>query len=199
MQVITFKNFYFLVFSLFLCACSRKHYDKPHIVIETEYGDIEAELYPDKAPKTVAAFLKNVEAGNYKNASFYRVLKNPDLDERYNSGLIQGGIIKTNPQKQQTISTIEHESPRQTGLTHESGTLSMARTSAGTANTEFFICIGNQQQFDSSAVFGNRDGLGYAAFGSVVEGMKLVRKIQGLKSSGESFIHDIRIHNIIKL
>ena len=190
---------YYLLFTFSLFSCIQKHYDQPHIIIDTEYGDIEAELYPDKAPKTVAAFLKNVEDGVYEDASFYRVIKNPDLDEQYNTGLIQGGIIQSKPATQQALPKIPHESPRQTGLTHESGVLSFARTTAGSASTEFFICIGSQKQFDSSAAFGNRDGLGYAAFGKVLEGMKVVRKIQNLKSSGDAFQYPIRINNIKKL
>ncbi|MFZ1527618.1 MAG: peptidylprolyl isomerase [Ferruginibacter sp.] len=193
------KSVFIFILASFFFSCTQKHYDKPHIIIDTEYGDIEAELYPDKAPKTVAAFLKNVEDGVYDDASFYRVIKNPDLDEQYNTGLIQGGIIQTSPAKQQALPKIPHESPRQTGLTHESGVLSFARTTAGSASTEFFICIGSQKQFDSSAAFGNRDGLGYAAFGKVLEGMKLVRKIQNLKSSGDAFVYPIKINSIKKL
>ena len=186
---------FLMVISLFAC---KENYKEPHVLIETEYGDIEIELYPEKAPKTVAAFLANIESGLFKDGSFYRVLKNDNLSEEYNQGLIQGGVFQAKPELVSTLTKIEHESPRQTGLTHESGVISMARTTPGSATTEFFICIGDQKQFDSSSR-GNSDGLGYAAFGKVVEGMKVVRAIQNKKSSGESFNQPIRIKNIKKL
>ena len=188
---------FILLFAVILCCCQQK-YKEPHVLITTNIGDIEAELYPDKAPKTVAAFLSYVEAGLYKDGSFYRVLKNEDLDEAYNSGLIQGGIFKTNPAKAMQLKGTEHESPKQTGLSHTSGTLSMARTTPGSATSEFFICIGDQRQFDSSAAT-NSDGLGYAAFGKVTKGMDVVRKIQAQKSSGDAFTDKIIIASIKRL
>lgn len=192
------KIFVVLILCATISACSTK-YTKPHVRIETSVGDIELELYPDKAPKTVAAFLDNVKKGNYKGGSFYRVLKNENVPEEYNSGLIQGGIYLSNPTLQKTVPHIPHESPKQTGLTHESGTISMARTTPGSATTEFFICIGDQNHFDSSSISGNNDGLGYAAFGKVVSGMKVARKIQNKKSNGESFEVPEKIKNIKEL
>lgn len=182
----------------FLYSCQQKVYDNPHIEIQTEYGDIEAELYPSKAPQTVVAFLKNVNNKVYDKATFYRVLKNEDLAEQYNSGLIQGGIYDANPKLENTLPAIVHESPKQTGLSHTSGTLSMARTEPGTARSEFFICIGDQTQFDSSRST-NPDGLGYAAFGRVVKGMKIVRKIQALENNGDKILYPAIIKKIIQL
>jgi peptidyl-prolyl cis-trans isomerase A (cyclophilin A) len=168
------------------------------VLIETGMGDIEIALYADKAPKTVAAFLANLDAGVYEKASFYRVLKNENVPEEYNTGLIQGGVYGANPARGESLKGIEHESPRQTGLSHTSGTVSMARLEAGSASSEFFICIGDQKQFDSSSR-GNNDGLGYAAFGKVVEGMDVVSKIQNRKSKGDSFVEDLRINKIKRL
>ncbi|MBK8774496.1 MAG: peptidylprolyl isomerase [Chitinophagaceae bacterium] len=105
------KNLLF-VFLVVLFSCSIKKYDNPHIIIYTDYGKIEAELYPKQAPKTVAAFLSYIDRGLYNNGSFYRVMKDETLSEEYNSGFIQGGIIKTNPGVQQTIPGIEMESPK---------------------------------------------------------------------------------------
>lgn len=167
-------------------------------MIKTQYGNIEVELYPEKAPKTVAAFLANVETGLYRDGSFYRVLKNENVPAEYNQGIIQGGVFKARPAVVASLKKVEHESPKQTGLTHESGVISMARTTPGSATSEFFICIGDQKQFDSSSR-GNSDGLGYAAFGKVVEGMSVVKDIQNEKSNGESFMNAIRIIDIKKL
>lgn len=187
-----------IVIALFFFSCSTKKYTTPHVLIDTEYGEIELELYPDKAPNTTAAFLGNIDARLFDNSSFYRVVKNDNVPPEYNSGLIQGGVYKTNPTGQVAIKKIPHESPKQTGLSHTSGTISMARTTPGSATSEFFICVGDQLQFDSSSG-GNFDGLGYAAFGKVVKGMKVVREIQNKKSTGESFMSPIKINSIKKL
>lgn len=182
-----------LIWLALLGACNDANTGGNQIVIHTEYGDIQVELFADKSPKTVAAFLKNVDAGVYKGGSFYRVLKNEDLPKEYNQGLIQGGIFQS---KQGTkVPFIEHESPKQTGLSHSDGTISMARTTPGTASSEFFICIGDQPQFDSSSR-GQSGGLGYAAFGRVTSGMQVVREIQNGKSTGESFDNPVKIHSI---
>ncbi len=187
------RNVSVYVLLLLMAACSGKKDNGNRVIIDTEYGDISVELFADKAPKTVAGFLKNVDAGTYKDGSFYRVLKNEDLPREYNQGVIQGGIFQSKPGM--ATAFMEHESPRQTGVSHTDGTISMARTKPGTASSEFFICIGDQPQFDSSSR-GQSDGLGYAAFGRVVEGMKVVREIQNKKSSGESFNSPIKINSI---
>jgi len=192
------KNIFVAILSLFLFSCTQKTYKEPHVLIKTEYGDIEIELYPEKAPATVAAFLTNIEGEVFNKSSFYRVIKNDNVPAEYNSGLIQGGIFKTDPSRQSQIKKIPHESPRQTGLSHLSGTISMARTTPGSATSEFFICIGDQLQFDSSSG-GNYDGLGYAAFGKVFKGMKVAREIQNKKNNGESFETPIQIISIKKL
>ena len=176
---------------LFLFSCSQKKSEFPIITINTNFGDIEAELYPLKAPKTVAAFLSNVKKNYYNNATFYRVLKDEEMPTEYNSGLIQGGVwpdIKPVP-------GIEHESTKQSGLTHIDGTLSMARTGIGTATTEFFICIGDQTSLDAGRN-GTLDSLGFAAFGKVIHGMATVRKIQATKNTGDHFDQKVKIFNI---
>ena len=185
------KHFYWAFFLLMIFSCTQKNFDHPHIVIETTMGDIEAELYPDKAPKSVAAFTSYIDSGFFKDASFYRVLREEDDATGKNTGLIQAGLW---PEKK-TVSGIEHESTKQTGLSHTNGILSLARTAPGTATTEFFICIGDQTQFNA----GNArqpDSLGYAAFGKVVKGMDIVRVIQSKPVNGDHFVKKINIKNI---
>ena len=176
---------------LFLFSCSQKKSEFPLITISTNYGDIEAELYPAKAPKTVSAFLSYIDKGFYKNTTFYRVLKDEEMPTDYNSGLIQGGVWPNF----KTVPGIEHEATNQSGLTHASGTLSMARTGVGTATTEFFICIGDQTSLDAGRS-GTQDSLGFAAFGKVIRGMSIVRKIQATKSNGDQFTEKIKIIDI---
>ena len=189
---------YILVSIIFLISCGHPDYKYPHLLIETRLGDIEVELYPDKAPKTVAAFLSNIDAGLYTNTSFYRVLKAEELPTDFNTGIIQAGIWQSGNKLLIPISGIVHESTRQTGLSHTDGTISMARKDTGTATTEFFICIGDQSSFDFGKG-GNPDGQGFAAFGKVFKGMSIVRKIQAQKSHGENFDENIEISSIKKL
>ncbi len=191
-------RFLFLIGCLSLITCTGKRYDNPHVEIITSVGDIEVELYPSKVPKTVAAFLENVSSGLYKNSSFYRVLKMEGVEEISNVGVIQGGIWKTAPQKITSLKGIEHESTAITGLTHTDGTVSMARTGLGTAKAEFFICIGDQSPMDAGRR-GSSDSLGYAAFGKVINGMSIVRKIQGRSNTGDALDEPIVIQDIKRL
>ena len=188
----------FIFCAMLFMACHQTEYKNPHIVINTQLGNIEVELFPDQAPKTVAAFLSYIDSGFYNKTSFYRVLKTEELPTVNNTGIIQGGMWQTNPGKKITIPGIEHETTKQSGLTHQSGSISLARTTPGTANTEFFICIGDQSPLD----FGRRgteDGQGFAAFGKVFEGMDIVRKIQAQKSHGDKFDAKIEINKITRL
>jgi peptidyl-prolyl cis-trans isomerase A (cyclophilin A) len=180
-----------ILFSLFSC---KEKQENPHILISTSFGDIEAELYPAKAPKTVAAFLGYIDSGFFKNSSFYRLQKTESAGG--DIGMIQGGIWKTNNAGFARLPGIVHESTRLSGLSHTDGILSLARTTIGTGNTEFFICIGNQSQFDSGRA-ANADGMGYAAFGKVVSGMEIVKKIHEQPYDGkESFTNKVEIIQI---
>ena len=178
--------------------CTQPGSSNPQLLIDTNYGEIEVELYPAKAPKTVAAFLSYVDSGFYTNSAFYRVVLAEGMSVAANVGLIQGGIWQTNDRQHPAVPGIEHESTRQSGLSHTTGTLSLARTTPGTANTEFFICIGDQTQFD----YGNSnppDGEGFAAFGKVIKGMQVVRTIQQQRKQGESFTEKIIIREIRRM
>ena len=191
------KYFWILGLTVLLLGCSSPHYTNPHILIETNFGDIEVELYPSKAPKTVQAFLSYIDSGYYTKSSFYRVVKNEDMSG-VNYGILQGGIWLTNDKQHPSVPGIVHETTKQTGLSHVNGTISLARTLPGTANTEFFFCVGDQTQFD----FGNSgssDGQGFAAFGKVFKGMDIVRKIQSEPSTGESINEKVTINKIGRL
>jgi peptidyl-prolyl cis-trans isomerase A (cyclophilin A) len=186
------------IFFFILCACSPK-YKYPRVEIETKLGDIEVELYNDKAPKTVAAFLSYVDSGFYKNASFYRILNDDNQPSNADkSELIQGGIWKTNYARSASLPGVPHESTRQTGLMHKDGTISLARQAPGTANTEFFICIGDQPGFNYGGI-NNADGQGYAAFGKVIKGMSVVKSIYDAPENDQSFDPQIDIYNIVRL
>jgi peptidyl-prolyl cis-trans isomerase A (cyclophilin A) len=179
-------------------ACSSSDPHAPHITIKTAAGDIEVELYPARAPKTTAAFLSFVDSGFYKNGSFYRVLNDDNQPMGApKSALIQGGIWKTDYKKALAHQGIPHETTRQTHLLHKDGVISLARTTPGTAGTEFFICVGDQPGFDYGGD-NNPDGQGYAAFGKVVKGMDIVRALYARPENDQSFTPPVPVFDIIR-
>jgi len=192
------QKFFFFFTTLFLCSCSHKKSENPHVQIQTDFGDIEVELYPAKAPKSVAAFLSYVDSGLYKNCTFYRVLKKENQpSSSFKSELIQGGIWQSNNKKAASLQGIPHETTKQSGLVHTNGTVSLARTTPGTASSEFFICVGDQPAYDYGND-ANPDKLGYAAFGRVVNGMDVVRMIHQQPENGEAFFPQIKILNVVR-
>ena len=190
----------FLLLSAFIySSCSHKKYKEPTIKIKTNFGDIIVELYPGKAPKTVAAFLSYVDSGYYKNGSFYRVLKEEDQPSNaFKSNLIQGGIWQTQYKKQVSLPGIPHETTKQTGVLHKDGAISLARTAPGSASTEFFIVIGDQPAYDYGGS-ANPDGQGFAAFGRVIEGMDVVKQIHGQPDNETTFTPPLTITDIVRL
>jgi peptidyl-prolyl cis-trans isomerase A (cyclophilin A) len=192
------RQYLFMAVMGLLFSCSSSH-KNPRIEIQTKMGDIEVELYPGQAPKSVAAFLSYIKAGYYKNGSFYRVL-NTDNQPSYaaKAELIQGGMYRSKGVKPDSLPSIPHETTQQTKLLHTDGVLSLARLAPGTATTEFFICIGDQPGFDYGGE-NNPDKQGYAAFGKVIKGMDIVRKIYTQPEYNQSFDPPVPIFNIVQL
>ncbi len=145
------------------------------VQVDTEVGVIVIQLEPGKAPGTVANFLRYIDDKRYDGATFYRVVR---LDNQTTSPVkievIQGGL---GTDTTRMFPPIAQETTQKTGLKHLDGTLSVARGKPESGASEFFICINPQPDLD----FGgkrNPDGQGFAAFGRVVEGMEVVRRIQ---------------------
>lgn len=189
----------FLSLLVSLSACQQKQDpNKPRIEIQTSKGDILIELYPLRAPKTVAAFLSYVDSGYYYNSNFYRALT---MDNQPSNApkteLIQGGIWKTNNKLAVRIPGIPHESTGQTKLLHDEGVLSLARAEPGTAGTEFFICLSKQPGLDHGGE-NVPDKQGYATFGKVVKGMSVVRKISRQNENDQYFSPPVAIYNIVR-
>lgn len=192
------NKFLYIIFFGLLTAC-KQEYKNPHVIIRSAAGDIELELYPDQAPKTVAAFLSYVDSGFYEPASFYRVLNDDNQPSNApKSSLIQGGIWRTKYKKVAALPGIPHESTKQSGILHKNGTVSLARTDTGTAKTEFFICLGDQPGLDFGGE-NNPDKQGYAAFGRVVKGMNVVNTIYKRPEDDQSFHPPVAILNIKRL
>jgi len=170
---------------------------KPRVLMQTVAGDIEVELDALRAPVTTRNFLRYVHEGLYADGAFHRTvtLENQPADA-VKIQVIQAGA---NPAKtNEYAAPIALERTRDTGLKHLDGTLSMARTGPDTGQHHFFICVGDQPELD----FGGRrnpDGQGFAAFGQVVKGMEVVRKIHGSPAEGQKLEPPFRIQRAIRL
>ncbi len=185
MKLVTQKTRYFPRFVTGLClvlACmvaSLSHYTSAgtvEVLMKTSAGDVQIQLYPLRAPKSVANFLKYVDGKHYNGGSFYRVVRDDNqVQNDIKIGVIQGGMgmgVSSLP-----FPPIEHETTKQSGLLHEDGAISLARGAPGTAQAEFFICVDAQTELDHGGMR-NPDGLGFAVFGRVISGMDIVRAIQ---------------------
>jgi peptidyl-prolyl cis-trans isomerase A (cyclophilin A) len=151
--------------------------------VQTALGDIVLELDPAKAPGTTANFLRYVDAGHYDGGTFHRTVKMDNQPEStIKIEVIQAGVSEK--LAKQGFPAIPLERTSITGLKHVDGAVSMARGTADSATSGWFICINDQPSLD----FGgqrNPDGQGFAAFGRVVSGMDVVRKIQQAPSSAD--------------
>ncbi|MCP3143192.1 peptidylprolyl isomerase [Pyxidicoccus xibeiensis] len=161
------------------------------VLLQTEKGAIELELDEARAPKTVANFLKYLDAGLYEGGVFHRTVK---PDNQPNSAVkievIQGGI---NPARQaEDGAPIALERTNVTGLKHVDGAVSMARDTPDTATSDFFICVGDQPELDHGGKR-NPDGQGFGAFGRVVKGMDVVRAIQQAPSREQKLTPPVKI------
>lgn len=143
----------------------------PRVRLITGLGPIVIQVDPRHAPITSGNFLRYVDAGKLDGTTFYRAARAKGGPK---DGLVQGGIQHSLPR---SFAPIKHEPTSQTGLKHVDGTVSMARDAPGTAMGDFFIVVGPGQYLDAT-----RKDPGYAAFGHVVSGMDVVRKILAAKT-----------------
>ncbi|GAB3012135.1 peptidylprolyl isomerase [Cyclobacterium sediminis] len=164
-------------------------------LIKTEIGDIELEVYPDKAPLTVGNFRAYVKNGLYSNSSFFRVCTPENEAEReIKIEVIQGGDVPDSL----LLAPIPIETSEETGIKHKNGTISMARLGPNTAQSSFFICINAQPELDYKGKR-NPDGYGFAAFGTVTKGMELVKKIQSREEVDQYLVNPIKIKSIQRI
>lgn len=147
--------------------------------LETSLGLIVIALKAKQAPLTVANFLKYLDDKRYDGASFWRAAKAPSSVDY---GLIEGGL-QGDPKK--VLPPVAHEPTSQTGLRHVDGTLSLARREPGSGDSDFFICVGEAPYLDANPA-AEGDNAGFAAFGQVLKGMEIVRKILNLPTPGKS-------------
>jgi peptidyl-prolyl cis-trans isomerase A (cyclophilin A) len=147
----------------------------PKVKLETAAGVIVIELDADKAPITAGNFLKYVDRGLFNGATFYRASRPPGYTAT-DYGVVQGGL-QNDPKK--LLPPIAHEPTTKTGLHHGDGVISMGRRAPGTATADWFICLGDQSYLDADPKDPKKNP-GFAAFGHVVEGLDVVKKIIGM-------------------
>jgi peptidyl-prolyl cis-trans isomerase A (cyclophilin A) len=161
------------------------------VILQTDKGEIELVLDAARAPLTVKNFLHYVDAGLFSGGVFHRtVTPGNQPDKAVKIEVIQGGIAPGKTAAQ--LAPIALERTKDTGLKHLDGTVSMARDTPDSAQSDFFICVGDQPALD----FGgqrNPDGQGFAAFGRVVRGMDVVRAIQKAPAEGQRLTPPIQI------
>lgn len=138
------------------------------VKMETSKGDIVIELFPDKAPKTVANFLQYVKAGAYDGTIFHRVI---------NGFMIQGGGFEPSMRQRAGKAPIRNEADN--GLKNDRYTIAMARTNdPHSASNQFFINVVNNDFLNHTSK--SSQGWGYAVFGKVVDGMQVVDAIKAV-------------------
>lgn len=167
----------------------------PRVVIQTELGDIEVEVDSSHAPGTAANFLRYVDLGFYRFGRFHRTVRDDNQPgNKVKIAVVQAGLDSL---RVKDFPPIALERTSLTKLSHKDGTISMARDGPATATSDFFICVGNQPSLD----FGgkrNADGQGFAAFGRVVLGMDVVRKIHQAPANAQALEPPVRIINIVR-
>lgn len=153
--------------AMFASMASFAAEEKPQVLIKTEMGDIYLELYPEKAPITVANFLNYVDNHFYDGLIFHRVLP------RF---MVQTGGFRFDYSKKDTEESIVNESNN--GLSNSCGTVAMARLGhdVDTASSQFFININNNPHLNAK-----KDNDGYAVFGKVIKGMRIAEAIGSMK------------------
>jgi peptidyl-prolyl cis-trans isomerase A (cyclophilin A) len=166
------------------------------VVIQTDLGDVEVELDAARAPRTVANFLRYVDGKFYDGGRFHRtVTKANQPDNKIKIEVVQAGIDPAKTKDE--FPPIKLERTRDTKLSHKDGTISMARDGPDTATSDFFLCIGDQTELDFDGKR-NPDGQGFAAFGRVVKGMDVVKKIQAAKAEGQTLNPPVKIVKVVR-
>ena len=156
------------------------------ITLHTNFGDIKLDLNEEKAPKTVANFIKYAQSGHYDNTIFHRVI---------DGFMIQGGGFAAGMEEKQTNKPIKNEANN--GLSNVKYSVAMARTmEPHSASAQFFINVGDNKFLDFKSE--TTDGWGYCVFAQVVEGMDVVDKIKGVTTGNSGFVHqDVPLEDVV--
>lgn len=171
---------------LALLASTAVHADNPLVRLSTSHGEIVFELYPEKAPLTVANFLHYVNSGYYNGTVFHRAV---------NKFVIQGGGYTADLQPKETLAPIPNEAAN--GLKNQPGTLAMARTyEPDSATSQFYINLDDNKYLNYRAP--DPKYFGYCVFGKVVKGMDVAKKIALLPTGASgSLPADVPVESVL--
>ncbi|HCL57170.1 MAG TPA: peptidylprolyl isomerase [Spirochaetia bacterium] len=181
------KKIFLFVLGILLFSCGNANAQKPVVILETNIGEIQIELYPDKAPLTVKNFIKYVNYGFYDNTIFHRVI---------NGFMIQGGGYTPELKAKDTYPAIKNEADN--GLSNTIGTIAMARTSVvDSATSQFFINVADNRFLDYKS--SKPEEYGYCVFGKVVKGMEVVTQIKNTMTRALGPFQNLPVQNVIIL
>jgi cyclophilin family peptidyl-prolyl cis-trans isomerase len=168
----------------FLMGVTSVNAANPVVVMETNHGPVKIELYEEKAPITVKNFLGYVDDKFYDGTVFHRVIP---------TFMIQGGGFEAGMKEKKTKDPIKNEATN--GLSNERGTLAMARTrDPNSATAQFFINVKDNDFLDKA---NSPDGVGYAVFGRVIEGMDVVDKIKAVKTANKGPHEAVPVEDVV--
>ncbi|CAF30684.1 peptidylprolyl isomerase [Methanococcus maripaludis] len=154
-----------------------------YATIQTNYGNMTFELYPDKAPITVENFKKYAESGFYEGTIFHRVISD---------FMIQGGGFTANGTKKETLDPIKNEADN--GLSNKRGTIAMARTNiVDSATSQFFINTVDNSYLD----YQNDQNYGYAVFGELTDGFDVLDKIENVATANNGQYQNWPVEDVI--
>ncbi len=175
-----------LVLLALLTSFNTQAATNPQVLIKTNVGEMLVELYPQKAPKTVANFLNYVQGGFYNGTVFHRVIDN---------FMIQGGGFTSGLEPKQTQAPIDNEANN--GLKNEPGTLAMARGyEPNSATAQFFINLNNNLHLNHYKP--EPDYYGYCVFGKVVKGLDVAKKIGAIPTAASGpFKEEVPVEKIV--
>ncbi len=186
---ISYKYLLFFLVFISISSCSDIIHDNEItketklIKLSTNMGDITIELFKEKAPETVANFLKYTNDGKFNGTIFHRVIPN---------FMIQGGGHLPDMSQIVSYDPIINESDND--LSNKKGTIAMARTSSpNSATSQFFINLRDNEFLDRSNA---SDGYGYCVFGQVTDGIEIVEQIGAVATGNNAGHSDVPLESI---
>jgi len=154
-----------------------------YATIQTNYGNMTFELYPDKAPITVENFKKYAETGFFDGTIFHRVIK---------GFMVQGGGFTKDGIQKETFAPIKNEADN--GLSNKRGTIAMARTNiVDSATSQFFINTVDNSYLD----YQNDQNYGYAVFGELTDGFDVLDKIENVATANNGQYQNWPVEDVI--
>ncbi len=157
----------------------------PVVLMKTSMGNVEMELFQDKAPATVANFLAYVNNGFYNGTIFHRVIGN---------FMIQGGGFTPGMGEKKTQPPVKNEASN--GISNTTGTIAMARTmEPQSATAQFFINVADNRFLDYKSP--TTEGFGYCVFGRVIKGMDIVDMIKKVKTGNKGYFQDVPLQDVV--